>query len=128
MALNTMKAAERFTSGGVRDRLRRPAAGKADKEFHMAEDDLDEGPVALKRAVYDAGMKLEAEVDGGARGPAFSNAEDKAISCRAAGDTAGAAFWDETFRFLMTRRLRGGPERKPSSLSQAKPTTARKKR
>ena len=31
----------------------------------MADDDLDEGPVVVKRAVYDAGMKLEAEVDGG---------------------------------------------------------------
>ena len=68
----------------------------------MADADLDEGPVVVKRAVYDAGMKLEVEVDGGARGPAFSNAEDKATSCRA-GDTAGAAFWDETLRFLMTR-------------------------
>jgi hypothetical protein len=69
----------------------------------MADDDPGEGPVVVKRAVYDAGMKLEAEVDGGASGPAFSNAEEKATSCRAAGDTAGAAFWDETFRFLMTR-------------------------
>jgi hypothetical protein len=69
----------------------------------MADDDLDEGPVVVKRAVYDAGMKLEAEVDGGAGGPAFSNAEDKATACREAGDTVGAAFWDETFRFLMTR-------------------------
>jgi hypothetical protein len=69
----------------------------------MADDDLDEGPVVVKRAVYDAGMKLQAEVDGGAGGPAFSNAEDKATSCRAVGDTAGAAFWDEVFRFTMTR-------------------------
>jgi hypothetical protein len=77
----------------------------------MADADLDEGPVVVKRAVYDAGMKLEAEVDGGARGPAFSNAEDKATSCRAAGDMAGAAFWDETFRFLMTREcVAGGTE------------------
>jgi hypothetical protein len=67
------------------------------------DDDLQEGPVVVRRPVYDAGMKLEAEVDVGAGGPAFSNAEDKATSCREAGDTAGAAFWDETFRFLMTR-------------------------
>ena len=67
------------------------------------DDDLQEGPVVVRRAVYEAGMKLEAEVDGGAGGPAFSNAEDKATACREAGDTAGAAFWDETFRFLMTR-------------------------
>ena len=70
----------------------------------MADDDLGEGPVVVKRAIYEAGMKLEAEVDGGAGGPAFSNAEDKATACREAGDTAGAAFWDETFRFLMTRQ------------------------
>ena len=69
----------------------------------MADDALDEGPVVVKRAVYDAGMKLEAEVDGGADGPAFSNAEDKATACRAAGDAAGAAFWDEVFRFTMPR-------------------------
>jgi hypothetical protein len=69
----------------------------------MADDDAGEGPVVVRRAVYDAGMKLEAEVDRGGEGPAFSNAEDKATSCRATGDTAGAAFWDETFRFLMTR-------------------------
>ena len=70
----------------------------------MTENDtLDEGPVVVRRVVYDAGMKLEAEVDAGGEGPAFSNAEDKATACREAGDTAGAAFWDETFRFLMTR-------------------------
>jgi hypothetical protein len=66
-------------------------------------DDLQEGPVVVRRAVYDAGMKLEAEVDAGAGGPAFSNAEDKATACREAGDAAGAAFWDEVFRFTMTR-------------------------
>jgi hypothetical protein len=91
------------TTGQSGNRLRWRAAGKAEKELHMADDDLDEGPVVVKRAVYDAGMKLEAEVDGGADGPAFSNAEDKATACRAAGDTAGAAFWDEVFRFIMTR-------------------------
>src|SRR5271170_7987687 len=70
----------------------------------MADDDaLDKGPVIVRRMIYDAGMKLEAEVDAGSRGPAFSNAEDKATACREAGDAAGAAFWDETFRFLMTR-------------------------
>ena len=68
----------------------------------MADDDLDEGPVVVKRAVYDAGMKLEAEEKAG-KGTAFTIAEDKATACREAGDTAGAAFWDETFRFLMTR-------------------------
>ena len=68
----------------------------------MADDDPGEGPVVVKRAAYDAGMKLEAEEKAGA-GTAFTIAEDKANACREAGDTAGAAFWDETFRFLMTR-------------------------
>ncbi len=68
----------------------------------MADDDLDAGPVVVKRAAYDAGMKLEAEEKPG-RGTAFTIAEDKATACRAAGDTAGAAFWDEVFRFTMTR-------------------------
>ena len=68
----------------------------------MADDDPGEGPVVVKRAAYDAGMKLEAEEKAG-KGTAFTIAEDKATSCREAGDTAGAAFWDETFRFLMTR-------------------------
>jgi len=91
------------TLGSPRIRLRWRAAGKTDKELPMTDDDAGEGPVVVKRAVYDAGMKLEAEVDEGGSGPAFSNAEDKATSCRAAGDMAGAAFWDKTFRFLMTR-------------------------
>jgi hypothetical protein len=68
----------------------------------MADDDTGEGPVVVKRAAYDAGMKLEAEERAGA-GTAFTIAEDKASSCREAGDTAGAAFWDEVFRFTMTR-------------------------
>jgi hypothetical protein len=68
----------------------------------MADDALDEGPVVVKRAAYDAGMKLEAEEKAG-KGTAFTIAEDKATACREAGDTAGAAFWDEVFRFTMTR-------------------------
>jgi hypothetical protein len=68
----------------------------------MADDDPGEGPVVVKRAAYDAGMKLEAEEKAG-KGTAFTIAEDKATACRAAGDTAGAAFWDEVFRFTMTR-------------------------
>jgi len=101
--MNTMKAAESLCLRSASRLVKMAAAGKADKELHMADDDLGEGPVVVKRDVYDAGMKLEAEVDGGAGGPAFSNAEEKANACRAAGDTAGAAFWYETFRFLMTR-------------------------
>ena len=51
---------------------------------------------------YDAGMKLEAEEKGG-KGTVFTIAEDKATACREAGDTAGAALWDEVYRFTMTR-------------------------
>ena len=68
----------------------------------MADDDLGEGPVVVKRAAYDAGMRLEAEEKAG-KGTAFTIAEDKATACREVGDTAGAAFWDEVFRFTMTR-------------------------
>ena len=68
----------------------------------MADDDAGDGPVVVKRAAFDAGMKLEAEEKAG-KGTAFTIAEDKAKTCREAGDTAGAAFWDEVFRFTMTR-------------------------
>jgi hypothetical protein len=68
----------------------------------MADDDPGEGPVVVNRAAYDAGMELEAGEKAG-KGTAFTIAEDKATSCREAGDTAGAAFWDEVFRFTMTR-------------------------
>ncbi len=68
----------------------------------MADDGLGEGPVVVRRAVYEAGMKLEAEEKAG-KGTAFTIAEDKATACRKAGDTSGAAFWDEVFRFTMTR-------------------------
>lgn len=68
------------------------------------DDDNDmTGPVVVGRAAYDAGMKLEAEVKAGVRGPAFENARDKALHCRTAGDTQGAAFWEEVFNFLMWR-------------------------
>jgi hypothetical protein len=67
------------------------------------DDDPNEGPVVVRRPVYDAGMKLEDEVKAGANGPAFENAREKGHECHAAGDAAGAAFWYETFRFLMTR-------------------------
>jgi hypothetical protein len=67
------------------------------------DDDLNEGPVVVRRPVYDAGMKLEAEVAAGAPGPAFENARAKVHECHAAGDAAGAAWWEEIFRFLMWR-------------------------
>ena len=68
----------------------------------MADDDPGEGPVVVKRAAYDAGMKLEAEEKAG-KGTAFTIAEDKATACREAGDTAGAAFWTEVYQYTMTR-------------------------
>ena len=68
-----------------------------------AYDDDMPGPVVVGRAAYDAGMKLEAEVKTGARGPAFETARDKALKCRTAGDAPGAAFWEEVFNFLMGR-------------------------
>jgi hypothetical protein len=68
----------------------------------MATFDDDQGPVVVRRPIYDAGMKLEAEEKAG-RGTAFTIAENKATACREAGDGAGAEFWDEVFRFTMTR-------------------------
>jgi len=70
---------------------------------HHDDDDEMPGPVVVGRAAYDAGMKLEAEVKAGVRGPAFENARDKALKYRAAGDAPGAAFWEEVFNFLMWR-------------------------
>jgi hypothetical protein len=70
--------------------------------FDNDDDDMP-GPVVVKRTVYDAGMKLEAAVKAGVRGPAFENARDKTAECRAAGDAPGAAFWEEVFNFLMGR-------------------------
>ena len=68
----------------------------------MADDDAGEGPVVVKRAAYDAGMKLEAEERAG-KGTAFTIAEDKAAACREAGDETGAAFWTEVYQYTMTR-------------------------
>ena len=68
----------------------------------MADDDAGEGPVVVRRAAYDAGMKLVAEEKAG-KGTAFTIAEDKATACREAGDTAWAAFWTEVYQYTMTR-------------------------
>jgi hypothetical protein len=68
----------------------------------MADDDPDQEPVVVKRAAYDAGMKLEAEERAG-KGTAFTIAEDKAAACREAGDEKGAAFWTEVYQYTMTR-------------------------
>lgn len=67
------------------------------------DDDLSEGPVVVKRAVYDAATKHEADVEAAGRGPAFEEARAKVHECHAAGDAAGAARWEEIFRFLMWR-------------------------
>ena len=49
-------------------------------------------------------MKLEADVEGGrARTGLRRTHEDKVHECHAAGDAAGAAWWEEVFRFLMWR-------------------------
>lgn len=70
----------------------------------MAETDAsdDIGPIVVRRTIYDAGMKLEAEEREG-KGTAFTIAEDKASQCREAGDETGAAFWTEVYQFTMTR-------------------------
>jgi hypothetical protein len=53
------------------------------------------GPIVVKRAVYDAGMKLYEDEKAGSIGDqkCFWVAEQKAKECTAAGDTEGAAFW-----------------------------------
>ena len=66
------------------------------------DDQEREGPVVVRRAAYDTGMKLESQVKAGDP-PAFETARDKAAEFRAAGKTDDAAFWDEIFQFLMTR-------------------------
>jgi hypothetical protein len=71
------------------------------------DDDNDEvpgeqGPIIVKRKVYEAGEKLKAEVSAGKSGPAFENAREKAAACRKDGDKPGAQFWVEVFEYLMT--------------------------
>src|ERR1017187_11041530 len=69
--------------------------------FYNDSNEVPEGPVVVRRPVYDAGMKLEAEVKAGASGPAFENAREKVHECHAAGDAAGEKWWEEIFNFLM---------------------------
>lgn len=71
--------------------------------FNNDSNELREGPVVVRRPVYDAGMKLEAEVKAGASGPAFENARLKVHACHAAGDEDGKKWWEEVFNFLMWR-------------------------
>jgi hypothetical protein len=53
------------------------------------------GPIVVRRAVYDAGIKLYEDEKAGRIGDqkCFWVAEKKAEECTAAGDTQGAAFW-----------------------------------
>ena len=71
--------------------------------FYNDSNELQEGPVVVRRPVYDAATKHEAEVEAAGRGPAFEEARSKVHECHAAGDAAGAARWEEVFRFLMWR-------------------------
>ena len=71
------------------------------------QEDLSEGPVVVKRAVHDAATQYEAEVEAAGRGPAFEEAREKVHECHAAGDAAGAAWWEEIFKFLMWRECVG---------------------
>ena len=60
------------------------------------DDDLPVfGPIVVRRAVYDAGIKLYEDEKAGRAGDqkCFWVAEKKAQECEAAGDKEGAAFW-----------------------------------
>jgi hypothetical protein len=89
-------------------------ASKANGEGTMVDyddsDDLDEGPVVVRRAAYDEGRRLYASVEAQGQGAhvAFEIARDKAAECRASGDAVGAGFWMEVFNFLMWRETVGG--------------------
>jgi hypothetical protein len=54
------------------------------------DDDETPGPVVVRRAAYDAGMKLEAEVKAGDI-PAFETARSEAAKYREAVDSGNAA-------------------------------------
>lgn len=71
------------------------------------DDQEREGPVVVRRPVYDAGMRLERETSAG-DAPAFETARDKAAEFRAAGKADDAVFWNEVFQFLMERESVGG--------------------
>jgi hypothetical protein len=68
------------------------------------DDDIDPpvyGPIVVRRAVYDAGMKLYGSEKAGQTDKCFWEAERKAEECAKAGDKEGAAFWwaVKTFTF-----------------------------
>jgi hypothetical protein len=68
----------------------------------MAGHDEDgDFPLVVRRPVYEAAVKLEAAAKAAGHAEAFSDAEEKAGACRAAGDEQGAAFWHAVFTYLM---------------------------
>ena len=76
--------------------------GKASmSQYDELED--DPGPVVVRRPVYEAGIKLEAEEAAGSGWKSFDAAEAKMDECKAAGKTDEAAFWKEVYDFCMTR-------------------------
>lgn len=66
------------------------------------DDEDDQGPIVVRRPVYEAGIKLEAEEAAGGI-QSFDEAEAKMDECKAAGKTDEAAFWKEVYDFCMTR-------------------------
>ena len=70
------------------------------------DDQEREGPVVVRRAAYDVGMKLESQFKAGDP-PSFETARDKAAEFRAAGKPDDAAFWNEIYQFLMERESVG---------------------
>lgn len=81
-------------------------AGK-EREMRSYEDDEEQqGPVVVERAVHDAGMELQGHVKAGDM-PAFETARLKAAQCREAGEADKAAFWNDVFNFLMWRESVG---------------------
>lgn len=70
--------------------------------YDELEDD-DQGPIVVRRPVYDAGIKLEAEEAAGSGWKSFDAAEAKMDELKAGGKTDEAAFWKEVYDFCMTR-------------------------
>jgi hypothetical protein len=56
--------------------------------FYNDSDEVPEGPVVVRRPVYDAGMKLEAET-GFERTSFRENSREKVHGCHGAGDAQG---------------------------------------
>lgn len=66
------------------------------------DDEEDQGPIVVRRPVYEAGIKLEAEEDAG-RIQSFVEADARMEEARTAGKTDESAFWKEVYNFCMTR-------------------------